>query len=83
MTDQNSSDERPTHGQLLRLVHSWCRRHGAELLGLALEQQDSVLYWRTEVRLATGLRVAAIGSDAGELERSLELCLDVARGVLN
>jgi hypothetical protein len=72
-----TTSERPTHGQLLRVVHSWCCAHGAVLLGLGLENQDSVLYWRAEVRLASGLRVQALGADAGEVVRSLDLSLDV------
>lgn len=79
MADDQHDDasERPTHGQLLRVVHSWCCAHGAVLLGLGLENQDSVTYWRAEVRLASGLRVQALGQDAHEVTRSLDLSLDV------
>jgi hypothetical protein len=75
MTDND--DERPSHALLLRVVHSWCCRHDAELLGLGLEHQDSVCYWRAEVRLASGLRVMALGQSALEVTRSLDLSLDV------
>ena len=75
MTDDEPA--RPTHGQLLRVVHSWCCAHGAELLGLGLERQGEALYWRTEVRLASGLHVTALGQSARELVRALDLSLDV------
>jgi hypothetical protein len=68
---------RPTHGQLLRVVHGWCCQHGAVLLGLGLEQRGRVPYWRTEVRLASGLHVTALGQSARELVRALDLGLDV------
>lgn len=73
--------ERPTHGQLLRVVHRWCCQHGAEMLGLGLEHAGTTVYWRAEVRLSSGQRVTALGVDAEAITRGLDL---VATGpVLN
>ena len=71
------SDERPSHGQLLRVVHRWCCQHDAEMLSLGLEQRESGPTWRAEVRLAGGQRAVAFGVDQTELVAGLDLTLRV------